>query len=81
MGCRRAPSEVNLYRQKKIQIMLEFLLEKHKYTCLCVDVKTELQSMWMGSNAVCELLPNQLLGAECPGHQMPYWEKTDSQWI
>lgn len=53
--------------------MLAFVSEIHKYTSVSVDVKTELQNMWMGANTACELLPNQLVDIECPGHQMPYF--------
>lgn len=53
--------------------MLAFVSEIHKYTSVAVDVKAELQSMWMGANTACELLSNQLVDTECPGHQMPYF--------
>lgn len=51
------------------------MFRKHTSThaSLSVDVKTELQSMWMGSNSACELLPNQLVDTECTGHQIPYF--------
>lgn len=63
---------LSLKRVKHFKIVYTCVPETHKCTCLSVDVKTELQGMRMGSNTACELLPNQLVGTECPGHQMPY---------